>query len=104
MPPTPPGQTRRRVLAYVRERILAGSPPTTREVQARFGFRAVQTARQHLEALVADGKLSKHLKSVCLMDQVSIRDSRRTIREFLNEVNEEAGVELEIIEFCRVEI
>jgi repressor LexA len=47
------------VLAYVRECILAGSPPTTREVQARFGFRAVQTARQHLEALVADGKLSK---------------------------------------------
>lgn len=56
---TPPGETRRRVLAYVRERILAGSPPTTREVQHHLGFRAVQSARQHLEALVAEGKLSK---------------------------------------------
>jgi repressor LexA len=59
MPRTPPGETRRRVLAYVRERILAGSPPTTREVQEHLGFRAVQSARQHLEALVAEGKLTK---------------------------------------------
>jgi len=56
---TPPGETRRRVLQYVRRRILDGSPPTTREVQEHLGFRAVQSARQHLEALVAEGKLSK---------------------------------------------
>jgi len=56
---TPPGETRRRVLAFVRERVLAGAPPTTREVQAHLGFRAVQSARQHLEALVAEGKLAK---------------------------------------------
>jgi repressor LexA len=59
MPRTPPGETRRRVLDFVRERILAGQPPTTREVQEHLGFRAVQSARQHLEALVADGKLTK---------------------------------------------
>jgi repressor LexA len=56
---TPEGQTRQRVFAYVRERILAGAPPTTREVQQAFGFKAVQSARQHLEALVVAGKLSK---------------------------------------------
>jgi len=56
---TPAGETRRRVLAFVRERILAGAPPTTREVQEHLGFAAVQSARQHLEALVAEGKLSK---------------------------------------------
>jgi repressor LexA len=56
---TPPGETRARVLAFVRERILEGNPPTTREVQERFGFRAVQSARQHLEALVATGRLAK---------------------------------------------
>jgi repressor LexA len=45
------------VFAYVRARLLAGSPPTVREVQRALGFRAAQTARQHLEALVAEGQL-----------------------------------------------
>jgi len=47
------------VLAFVRERVLAGRSPTTREVQDHMGFRAVQSARQHLESLVSDGKLTK---------------------------------------------
>jgi repressor LexA len=46
-------------LRLVRERLLAGSPPTVREVQQAFGFRSVQTAREHLEALVQDGRLGK---------------------------------------------
>jgi len=58
-PVTPPGQTRRQVLRFVRERLLAGAPPTVREVQIAFGFRAVQTARAHLEALVGEGALVK---------------------------------------------
>ena len=56
---TPPGQTRERVFRLVRDRLLAGSPPTVREVQQAFGFRSVQTAREHLEALVTEGRLSK---------------------------------------------
>ncbi len=54
---TPAGQTRRKVFAFVRQRLLAGHPPTVREVQEALGFRAVQTARQHLEALVSEGQL-----------------------------------------------
>ena len=57
---TPPGQTRERVFRLVRDRILAGRPPTVREVQEAFGFRSVQTAREHLEALVHEGRLTKH--------------------------------------------
>lgn len=56
---TPAGQTRERVFKMVRERLLAGSPPTVREVQHALGFRAVQTAREHLEALVEEGRLTK---------------------------------------------
>ena len=56
---TPAGQTRERVFRYVVERLQAGRPPTIREVQKRFGFRAVQTAHEHLERLVQDGRLSK---------------------------------------------
>lgn len=53
------GAVRDEVLAFVRERLAAGSPPTVREVQQAFGFRAVESARQHLEALVAEGRLAK---------------------------------------------
>src|SRR5262245_49039569 len=56
---TPAGQTRERVLPWVRERLLGGSPPTVREVQQAFGFRSVQTAREHLEGLVEAGRLLK---------------------------------------------
>ncbi len=43
----------------MRDRLLDGKPPTVREVQARFGFKAVQSAQAHLEQLVAEGRLVK---------------------------------------------
>ncbi len=55
----PRGQTREKVWAWVRQRVLSGHSPTVREVQAALGFRAVQTAQQHLSALVAEGRLLK---------------------------------------------
>jgi repressor LexA len=54
-----PGETRKKVLRLVRERILSGSPPTVREIQESLGFRSVQTARGHLDILVQQGLLSK---------------------------------------------
>lgn len=48
-----------RVLEYVRGRLQSGRPPTVREVQSALGFRAVQTAREHLERLVVEGRLAK---------------------------------------------
>jgi len=54
---TPTGETRDKIFTFVRTRLLAGHPPTVREVQHAFGFRAVQTARQHLEQLVEEGRL-----------------------------------------------
>jgi repressor LexA len=56
---TPTGETRRKIFAFMRDRLLAGEPPTVREVQDAFGFRAVQSAHEHLEALVAEGLLDK---------------------------------------------
>jgi repressor LexA len=58
-PKTPPGQTRGQIYSFVREQLLRGQPPTVREVQHAFGFRSVQTAREHLEGLVSEGKLGK---------------------------------------------
>ncbi len=58
-PKTPPGETRESIYQFMRDRLLDGKPPTVREVQARFGFKAVQTAQAHLEQLVAEGRLTK---------------------------------------------
>lgn len=55
-PHTPPGKTRERVYRFVRDRLECGLPPTVREVQDALGFRAVQTAREHLERLVSEGR------------------------------------------------
>jgi repressor LexA len=56
---TQPGRTRSRIYRFMRDRLLAGRPPTVREVQRAFAFKAVQSARAHLEALVAEGLLVK---------------------------------------------
>ena len=58
-PKTPPGETREKIYTYVRQRLLDGLPPTVREIQQYFGFRAVQTVQEHLKRLVAEGKLIK---------------------------------------------
>jgi repressor LexA len=58
-PITRPGLTRERVYNYVRERLRKGHPPTVRDVQQAMGFRAVQSAREHLERLVSEGRLLK---------------------------------------------
>jgi repressor LexA len=51
------GETRERVFAFVRQALERGEPPTVRDVQSAFGFRAVETAREHLMRLVAAGRL-----------------------------------------------
>lgn len=58
-PRTPPGKTREQIFRFVRDRLLDGFPPTVREIQDAFGFRAVQTVQAHLERLVTEGRLAK---------------------------------------------
>jgi len=58
-PRTPKGQTRERIYQFVRKRLLQGLPPTVREVRDAFGFKAIETAREHLETLVREGRLAK---------------------------------------------
>jgi repressor LexA len=59
-PKTPPGETREKIYQFMRDRLLGGLPPSVREVQQAFGFKAVQTAQAHLEQLVAEDRLIKH--------------------------------------------
>ncbi|MCC6407064.1 MAG: repressor LexA, partial [Planctomycetes bacterium] len=46
-----------RVLEFVRAALERGEPPTVRDVQVALGFRAVESAREHLTRLVAEGRL-----------------------------------------------
>ena len=56
---TKPGVTRNRIYRFMRQRLLNGEPPTIREVQTAFNMRAVQSAKNHLDALVKEGRLVK---------------------------------------------
>jgi len=56
---TPAGETRDKVFRFVRDRLAGGHPPTVRDVMEAFGFRSPQTAREHLDGLVEDGRLEK---------------------------------------------
>ncbi len=58
-PRTPKGQTREQIYRFVRKSLLEGLPPTVREVRDAFRFKAVETAREHLEQLVKEGRLAK---------------------------------------------
>lgn len=49
--------TRERIFEFVRGRILAGEPPTVREIQEHFGFKSVASAREQLDKLIDEGRL-----------------------------------------------
>jgi len=54
---TPPGETRERILAFVRDALERGHSPTLREVGAAVGLGSHEGARQHLMQLVEEGRL-----------------------------------------------
>jgi len=58
-PYTPEGDTREKIYRFMHKRLTAGRSPTLREVQAAFGFRAVESVRQHLTRLVEEKRLVK---------------------------------------------
>ncbi len=59
-PTTRPAEDHRaRVYAFIYESLQNGRAPSLREVQAAVGFRSVESARLHLDALVRQGRLEK---------------------------------------------
>ena len=52
-------ERREKVYQYTYNRLKNGDPPTLREVQHAVGFKAVESARIHLDALVEEGRLVK---------------------------------------------
>ncbi|MEB3196182.1 MAG: transcriptional repressor LexA [Candidatus Sericytochromatia bacterium] len=57
--PGPTGQTRQAIYQFIQARLREGAPPPSmREIQAAFGFKAVQSVKVHLDRLVVDGLLT----------------------------------------------
>lgn len=55
--PGPRGQARQAVYAFLQQSLQEGRQPSLREIQAALGFKAVQSVKQHLDRLVAEGLL-----------------------------------------------
>ena len=89
------GVTRERVYQYVKRCILEGSPPAVREVQRELGLRAVQSVQEHLDALVAEGRLER-LKGVSRGYRLPGADRRPRMVPLLGNV--QAGALTEAIE------
>lgn len=52
---------------------------------------------------IIEGKLAKWMKEICLLEQVSVLDSEKTIRQQLEAAAKEAGTTLAIARFVRYE-
>ena len=93
---TPPGRTRARVFAVVREALERGRSPSIREVQAAVGLRSPEGTRQHLVQLVEEGRLERvagargwrlpedattHVRFVPLLGEVPAGDPSEAVEE-----------------------
>ena len=52
---------------------------------------------------MVDGRIKKYYKEVCLVDQLWVKDTDKTISKFLTEKSKEAGSEINVVDFVRYE-
>ncbi|MCL1995452.1 MAG: translation elongation factor Ts [Defluviitaleaceae bacterium] len=52
---------------------------------------------------MVEGRLSKSLKEICLMDQEYVKDGDMTVKQYLDNVSKEAGTKVSIVRFVRYE-
>jgi len=62
----------------------------------------VQDMPEDKRAMIAEGKLSKRLKEVVLLEQPFIKDEKLSVQQRIEAVAKEAGVELELTRFARI--
>ena len=58
----------------------------------------------HIAEKIAEGKLEKFFKEVCLLEQPYIRDDKKTIEELIKEYIAKIGENIKVSRFCRYEI
>ncbi len=59
---------------------------------------------EHIAEKIAEGKLEKFFKEVCLLEQPYIKDDKKTIEELIKEYIAKLGENIQIRRFCRYEL
>ena len=59
---------------------------------------------QHIAEKIAEGRLEKFFKEVCLLEQPYIRDDKKTVEELIKEYIAKIGENIKVSRFCRYEI
>ena len=53
---------------------------------------------------IANGKLQKHLSTVCLMEQVFVKDNKCSIWQLIQDFEQQTGYNLTVSDFVRMEV
>ncbi|ACO03822.1 MAG TPA: elongation factor Ts [Persephonella sp.] len=59
---------------------------------------------EHIAEKIAEGKLEKFFKEVCLLEQPYIKDDKKTIEDLIKEYIAKLGENIKVSRFCRYEI
>jgi elongation factor Ts len=66
---------------------------------------ALQTGKpEKMLDKIAEGKLGKFFKDVCLMNQAYVKDPNKTVANYLKEVASQAGGDITIKRFARFQV
>ncbi|GAB6073100.1 translation elongation factor Ts [Venenivibrio stagnispumantis] len=58
----------------------------------------------HIAEKIAEGKLEKFFKEVCLLEQPYIKDEKKTIEDLIKEYIAKIGENIQVRRFCRYEL
>ncbi|WP_457641581.1 translation elongation factor Ts [Persephonella sp.] len=59
---------------------------------------------EHIAEKIAEGRLEKFFKEVCLLEQPYIKDDKKTIEDLIKEYIAKLGENIKVARFCRYEI
>ncbi len=59
---------------------------------------------EHIAEKIAEGKLEKFFKEVCLLEQPYIKDDKKTVEELIKEYIAKLGENIQVKRFCRYEL
>lgn len=66
---------------------------------------AIQEGKpEEIAEKVAQGRVGKFYKENCLLEQIFVKDSKKTITDVLKEISEQVGEEVKITDFVRISI
>ena len=52
---------------------------------------------------MVEGRIEKYYKEVCLLEQIFVKDSEKTIKGLMNEISKASGAKLDVVKFARFE-